>query len=267
MDAGPPERDGRSSGPTDASSTRGAADGTSAGDRTAPGGAAGSRSTPGAASGGESRSADPAVPAVRASDDERHRMVEALGEHAAAGRISLAELEERVGRAYAAASRGELAELTRDLPALTEPSEPAEPARRGRASQWLIAIMGGSNRRTRRLAQRVNAVSIMGGDELDLREVEIQGDELTINAVSLMGGLNIYVPDSVEVELSGFAIMGGNDERGSLRSPRPGAPVIRVKSFALMGGVEVWRLPAESRGLGLRAARRAAKALERGSSS
>lgn len=194
-------------------------------------------------------------------------MVEALGEHAAAGRISLAELEERVGRAYAATSRSELAELTRDLPALTEPAVPAEPVgRRGPASQWLVAIMGGSNRRTRRLARRVNAISIMGGDDVDLREAEIEGGELTINAVSLMGGLNVYVPDSVEVELSGFAIMGGNDERGSLRQARPGAPLIRVKSYALMGGVAVWRLPAESRGLGLRAARRAAKALERGSS-
>jgi hypothetical protein len=31
-----------------------------------------------------------------------------------------------------------------------------------------------------------------------------------------------------------------------------------------MGGVDVWRVPAESRGLGLKAAKRGAKALERG---
>lgn len=204
-------------------------------------------------------------PAVRASDDERHRMVELLGEHAAAGRITLGELEERVGRAYAATNRDELAELTRDLPALESPT-PAMPAARHRPTQWLFAIMGGSTRRrSRRLAGQVNIVSIMGGDDLDLRDVEVEGGELVINAFSVMGGPTIYVPDSVEVELSGPAIMGGNDERGSSRRPRAGAPVVRIRAFSVMGGTDVWRLPAESRGLSLKAARRAAKALERGS--
>jgi hypothetical protein len=188
-----------------------------------------------------------------------------LGEHAAAGRITLAELEERVGRAYAAANRAELAELTRDLPALAESPSPPAPASRRTRSQWLVAIMGGSTRRRmRRPASRLNVISIMGGDDIILREVEIEGGELVINAFSLMGGSDIYVPDSVEVELSGPVIMGGNDERGSARQPRPGAPVVRVRSFGLMGGVDVRRLPAGSRGLSLKAARRAAKALERG---
>jgi hypothetical protein len=202
---------------------------------------------------------------VRASDDERHRVVEALGEHAAEGRITLAELEDRVARAFAVTNRSELAELTHDLPALTTSHTAADAAPdHGRSTTWLFAFMGGSTRRTRRLAGRVNLIAIMGGDNLDLREVEIEGRELTINAFSLMGGADIYVPDSLEVELSGSAIMGGNDERGSPRRPRPGAPTIRIRSFAVMGGVEVWRVPTESRGLGLRAARRAARALERG---
>jgi hypothetical protein len=205
----------------------------------------------------------PATPPVRASDDERHRVVELLGEHAAAGRLTLAELEERVGHAYAATSQGELAELTRDLPALAESSWTARPAATTRA-QWLFAIMGGSTRRrAHRLASRVNLVSVMGGDDLDLREIELEGGELVINAFCLMGGPDIYLPDSVDVEVTGMAIMGGNEERGSRRPPRPGAPLIRIRAFALMGGVDVWRLPPESRGTSLKAARRAAKALER----
>jgi hypothetical protein len=203
-------------------------------------------------------------PAVRASDDERQHLVELLGEHAAAGRITWAELEERVGRAYAATSREDLAALTRDLPVLAGSPESLVRARR-RSSQWVVAIMGGSTRRkTRRLSGRLNIISIMGGDDLDLREVEIEGDELVINAFSLMGGPDIYVPDSVEVELSGPVIIGGNDERGSARPARPGAPLIRIRSFGLLGGADVWRLPAESRGMSLKAARRAARELERG---
>lgn len=210
------------------------------------------------------------TPAVRASDDERHRMAELLGEHASVGRLTLAELEERVARAYAATTRAELAELTTDLPDLTEPApdpaRPAEPAERRRsASRWFVAILGGSKRRgRRRLSGQVNVVAVLGGDDIDLREAEIDGNELVMNVFSVLGGPSIYLPDSVELELSGPAILGGNDERGSSRPARPGAPVVRIRSFALLGGADVWRLPAETRGSSLKEARRAAKALERG---
>jgi hypothetical protein len=196
---------------------------------------------------------------LRASDAERDRVAELLGEHAGAGRITLGELEDRVGRVYTATTRAELAELTSDLPSVA-----TETPRKGKVQRWFIAIMGGSTRRGRmRLSGYVNAIAIMGGDEIDLREAQFDGDEIVINVFCLMGGNDIFIPDTVEVETSGMAIMGGNDERGSSRRPRPGAPLVRVRSFALMGGTDVWRLPAETRGQSLKQARRAAKEIEK----
>lgn len=210
------------------------------------------------------------APAVRASDAERHHVAELLGEHAAAGRLTLSELEERVQRAYAAVTRDELAELTRDLPDSTEEAilqprtAPASVARSEERRRWFFAVMGGSAWRGRgELSGTVNIVSIMGGDDIDLREATIAGSELVINAVAIMGGSRIYVPDTVEVEVSGPTIMGGNAMRGSTRPARPGAPLLHIRTFVLMGGIEVWRLPAEARGLGLGQARRLAKAAER----
>lgn len=201
-----------------------------------------------------------ALPQVRASDEERLQVVERLGDHASVGRLTLAELEERVAVAYAATTRAELAELTKDLPELAE-----APTRQRKISRWFVAIMGGSTwRGRRRLANRANVIAIMGGDTIDLRAAEIEGRELVINVFSLMGGPDIYVPDSIEVEVTGTSIMGGNDERGSNRHPRPGAPLIRIRSFSLMGGADIWRLPVEASGMSLKEARRAAKALERG---
>jgi hypothetical protein len=55
-------------------------------------------------------------PGVRASDEDRQRVVADLERHTAAGRLSLDEFTDRVGRAYAAATHGELAALTHDLP-------------------------------------------------------------------------------------------------------------------------------------------------------
>jgi hypothetical protein len=192
---------------------------------------------------------------MRVSDAEREATLGALGEHAAIGRLTLDELEERSGQALAAKTRGELAVLTKDLPE----GELARPAPSRRQVRWMVAILTGTHRRGRfRAVGSINAIAIMGGDEIDLREAEIEGGELTVNAFALMGGANIYVPDSVETELGGFSLMGGNTEFGSARSPHPGAPLIRVRGFNLMGGVNVYRLPPQARGLDLRQARRLA---------
>ena len=54
--------------------------------------------------------------AVRASDAERELAAESLRRHCAAGRLTVAELEERLHHAYTATSRSELAVLMTDLP-------------------------------------------------------------------------------------------------------------------------------------------------------
>ena len=125
--------------------------------------------------------------------------------------------------------------------------------------------MSGSHRRGRfRAVGSINAIAIMGGDEIDLREAEIEGGELTLNLVAIMGGANVYLPDSVEVEVGGFSLMGGHEEIGSQRSPRPGAPVVRIRIYNLMGGATIYRLPPQARGQSLSKARRLAKLADRG---
>jgi hypothetical protein len=52
-----------------------------------------------------------------ASDAERDRVAEALRGHATVGRLDADELEDRLGRAFAARTRAELVPLVADLPA------------------------------------------------------------------------------------------------------------------------------------------------------
>ena len=66
---------------------------------------------------------------LRAADADRVAVATALGEHMSAGRLTLAEYDERVARAYAARTFGELTELTADLPAVgTQPVPASAPA-------------------------------------------------------------------------------------------------------------------------------------------
>ena len=63
------------------------------------------------------------VPPMRASDAERDAAVAALGEHFQAGRLTADELDDRTGKALAARTVPELADLMADLP----PVRPAMP--------------------------------------------------------------------------------------------------------------------------------------------
>ncbi len=57
-------------------------------------------------------------PRIRASDADRDRVAEALREHHATGRLTLEEFQDRLDRAYAAKTLGDLDELVSDLPAI-----------------------------------------------------------------------------------------------------------------------------------------------------
>jgi Domain of unknown function (DUF1707) len=64
---------------------------------------------------------------LRAADTDRAAVASQLGEHMSAGRLSVAEYDERLARTYAARTYGELAEITADLPA-PKPAQPAPSA-------------------------------------------------------------------------------------------------------------------------------------------
>lgn len=53
---------------------------------------------------------------LRASDADRAAVAEVLGAHMSAGRLTVAEYDERLAAAYGARTYGELAALTTDLP-------------------------------------------------------------------------------------------------------------------------------------------------------
>jgi hypothetical protein len=78
-------------------------------------------------------------PRMRASDDDRKRVVAALERHTAAGRLSLDEYAERVTHVYRAATQQDLAVVTRDLP--TEPPVATAAVSRQLLGAFALAIM------------------------------------------------------------------------------------------------------------------------------
>ena len=210
----------------------------------------------------EGRSPSQRSAELRASDTERDRAVELLRQHAASGRLTPSELEERTENACAAKTREELAAVLQDLPA----SATGRPTGQGKTKRWFVAILGRPQRRGRsRLRGHAIALSVLAEPDIDLCNADIEGSELVIYAFSLLGGPDIYVADSMRVEVTGFSSLGGNDHEGSQHPADPDAPVIWIRSYSLIGGCTVWRLPPHLRALPHRAARRAARKLTAGS--
>ncbi|HET9094323.1 MAG TPA: DUF1707 domain-containing protein [Solirubrobacteraceae bacterium] len=76
---------------------------------------------------------------LRISDRDRELAATAIREHYAEGRLDGAEFEERLQAVYAARTRGELATLSADLPALPAPAPtPMEVARRAFDTSQLV---------------------------------------------------------------------------------------------------------------------------------
>lgn len=199
------------------------------------------------------------VPAERISDADRMQAVELLRHHCGEGILTLDEFGDRVTLVYDSRTRAELEDVLSDLPQ-QETDVPEK--RRRRVTRWAVAVMGGHSPKGRiRLADTTNVVAVMGGCELDLRNAEIDGDEVVINCFSLMGGIEIIVPEGISVDFSALPLLGGTECTINPDVPIiPGSPRVIVRALAIMGGVEVIsrKTPAEEKAL--RAKRRAERA-------
>jgi class 3 adenylate cyclase len=177
-------------------------------------------------------------PAERISDVERDRMVEVLRTYCGEGVLTLDEFSDRVGLVFEAKTRADLDRVTTDLPAPRR--TPIPETERRKVSGTVVGIMSGARRTGRwRPGEEVSVFACMGGCEIDLRQAEIDGNEVTINATAIMGGIDIIVPDGIRVEMDEFHLMGGVETRLSDVPLIPGSPVVRVKAFAFWGSVVV----------------------------
>jgi hypothetical protein len=197
------------------------------------------------------------APELRASDADRERVAEVLRDALAEGRLDMTEFEERLDATYSARTYGELAPITRDLPAGSAGGAPRvsmtkEPEQAGGwagritggegSSSWAVAVMSGFQRKGRwTVPKRFNSFAFWGGGDIDLREADFSDREVVINCVAIMGGMNVIVPPGVEVVVRGIGIMGGFDHSEEGVPGDRGAPRVVVTGFAFWGGVGVER--------------------------
>ena len=184
---------------------------------------------------------------VRASDAERDAVVGRLNRAVGEGRLTMDEFSGRLELAYAARTRGDLDPLLRDLPADSGGIVPAAASgtavvsgdRQDSDTRWNISPIGGIRHRGHwRVPRHTVAIGLLGGVDVDLAEAELAASEVMITKVSIIGGVSVRVPPGMRVEVSNFSILGGRNV--NLGGPlAPNAPVLRIRSFSVIGGVNV----------------------------
>lgn len=205
---------------------------------------------------------EPGPGRLRASDADREQVARMLTDGMNDGRLTPAELQERLDAVYRARTLGELEPLTRDLPdhrplgasmlpagASTGHGVSVRSAQSGPVvggvgtSSGAVAIFGAARRRGEWVVPaQFTAVAVMGAVELDLTQATFAAQRVCITAVAIMGAVDITVPAGVRVEVSGAGIMGAfEDDMADQPAAGPSTPVLRVNGAAIMGGVRVTR--------------------------
>jgi Domain of unknown function (DUF1707)/Cell wall-active antibiotics response 4TMS YvqF len=176
-----------------------------------------------------------APPELLASDAERQQATALLKQACVEGRVTLDEFGDRMRRALAARTRGELADLTHDLPPTPAPG----PAGRTPVSMTFAALGSAERSGFWRVGEHSRVTSILGSCKLDLRRASVAATRTIIRAQVVMGDLTIVLPEGVEVEAEAVAVLGARTLRLTGPPPPPDAPVVRIEGFVLLGNITV----------------------------
>lgn len=190
----------------------------------------------------------PYLPRKRAGNTEREHIAAQLADAHADGQLTLTEFDERTQALWAATYADELPALVADLSPVERDGAVEPVGSRSGGSALSFSVMGETVRNGAwHVAPTHTSITIMGGNDIDLRNATLSAQETMINAFALMGGIDIIVPDDVRVIDDGIGIMGGfelRDDASCSTSPDQlpsDAPVVRVRGLALMGGVDIIR--------------------------
>lgn len=100
------------------------------------------------------------------------------------------------------------------------------------------AILGGGDyKNNTEDLKGIVAEAILGGLSIDLRDAKITED-IVLELTAVLGGIDIFIPDNVRVEIiSGVPVLGGFEHK--INRNAISGPKVRIKYTAVLGGIEV----------------------------
>lgn len=186
---------------------------------------------------------EPSPDRLRASHEDRDRVVDVLRVAAGDGRLTPEELDERLERALSARTYGELATLTADLPDSNLPSLPpqatAAPLTQPKDVSRIECLAGSARRDGRWVVPRRLEVRVTSGSvHLDFTTAVLTHRSLQIDAEVRSGSLTIITKPGIMVDADEVAIRSGNVRVRAARGPEaPVALMINVSGKVGSGSI------------------------------
>ncbi|TNC28641.1 LiaF transmembrane domain-containing protein [Amycolatopsis alkalitolerans] len=105
----------------------------------------------------------------------------------------------------------------------------------------LVMFGGGKTVNRAEHLEHADVSALLGGATLDLRQAHIDR-EATVDALAVLGGVDVLVPKDWRVEIDGLPILGGFDDKTEADGSA-GGPLLKVNATAVLGGVNVANEP------------------------
>ena len=170
---------------------------------------------------------------LRASDADRQAAVERLEQALAEGRLSAEEFRLRSEAAYAATTTAALRPLLADLPDQPAPAEVV-----GRhAPANVVNVMGDVRLSASELPRRVGTV--LGNIRIDLRDLRSSDERVELDLWTVLGDIDVILPEGMDGELEGFAVLGNRRIELAPVPRTPGTPRVVVRAHVVLGDLRL----------------------------
>ncbi len=162
--------------------------------------------------------------------------------------ISAEAFERRLDQAMATNLHEELIDLVKDLPIEVDSSYDAKKERsftpnydanKSSDEDKLISILGSNVRQGQWLVpKKITVIDVVGSAKIDFTDAVFQHQQVEINVINVLGSLDIFVPEDVNVTSKMFNIIGSAENRAPSMAGRQ-APQITITGWSVLGSLEV----------------------------
>jgi hypothetical protein len=194
----------------------------------------------------------PVPPQDRPIASVREETIDRLIVNYGHGKLSLEAFERRLDQALDAKSADMLLALTSDFELdvdkqyaqqkRAEFGVPAPQAPQGsheRRVSFMIHIFGGGNRGGAwTVPPQIWMLNLFGGGDVDFSHARFSSPVTHVRMLTLFGGAQFYVNETMNTVSNVFCIFGGMDNRGPSSSD-PNAPTVVIEGLCLFGGAGI----------------------------
>jgi hypothetical protein len=178
----------------------------------------------------------------------RERVIQTLTDAFANDLISVAELEERLEKAYRATTADEAMALTAGLQQRTAPADMVAAAAdlpgmtlRSHRERFLSVFSSQSRRGVWTVPREMDAVGVFSDTTIDLTHATLPKDIIDLHVNVVFANMTIVVPAGLRVvnKVGAFAANVESEPALDLAPMKPGSPVVRVTGNCVFGNLEI----------------------------